>query len=205
MAIIGISITKEVSFRDSIQPFSNMYFYNNGLGGSPDNSAANALIDELVAIEKTFHSTQVEFTFARCWLQALTEIGSTMIHQKSLTGLGATASVSGMDRERAYLFRRRAGQDDRGQPVYLRKWYHSCGVFPGAGTETATNVLMNMTGYTQAARDAMANNVNDISNLATGGGGWNICARSGREPTEANWQAHKFLEHHQLGDQWRGA
>jgi hypothetical protein len=205
MAIIGLSITKETAFRDSIQPFSNMYFYNNGAGGSPDNSAANNLIDELVAIEKTLHSASVEFVFARCWLQTLTEIGTVMIHQKALTGQGATATNTSMDKERAFLFRRRAGQDSRGQPVYLRKWYHSCGSFPGVGAELGATTFSNATGFSTAARNSMAANVDDISGLATGGGGWEICAKSGRGPTEANWQCHKYLEHHQLGDQWRGA
>jgi hypothetical protein len=204
MAIVGISVTKECAFRDSIQPFSNMYFYNNGLGGSPDQAAANNMLDELVAIEKTFHSTQVEFTFGRIWLQTLTEIGTVMIHQKALTGVGATADSASLDRERAFLFRRRAGQDSRGQPVYLRKWYHSCGQFPGSGALSSAQ-LANQAGFTQAVRDAMAANVADISNLATGGGGWDICSKGGRAPTEAGWQSHRYLEHHQLGDQWRGA
>jgi hypothetical protein len=204
MAIIGLSITKECAFRDSIQPFSNMYFYNNGLGGAPDQTAANNILDELVAIEKTFHSIQVEFVFGRIWLQTLTEIGTVMIHQKALTGTGVTSDSGSLDRERAFLFRRRAGQDSRGQPVYLRKWYHSCGQFPGSGALSA-NQLANQAGFTQAVRDAMAANVNDISGLASGGGGWEICSKGGRAPTEANWQAHRYLEHHQLGDQWRGA
>jgi hypothetical protein len=204
MAIIGLSITKETSFRDSIQPFSNMYFYNNGLGGAPDNAAANNILDELVAIEKSFHSSAVEFVFGRIWLQTLTEIGTVMLHQKPLTGVGLTSTSSSLDKERAFLFRRRAGQDSRGQPVYLRKWYHSCGEFPGSGT-LGTPLLANTSGFTDAVRNTMAGNVNDISGLAAGGGGWEICSKGGRAPTEANWQAHKYLEHHQLGDQWRGA
>jgi hypothetical protein len=204
MAIIGISITKEVGFRDSIQPFSNMYFYNNGAGGSPDNTAANNLIDELVLIEKGFHSTGVEFIFGRCWLQTLTEIGTVMIHQKILTGTGSLTLDPSLDKERAFLFRRRAGQDSRGQPVYLRKWYHSVGAFPGLGSVTSA-MKANDTGFIQAVRDSMANNCGAISTLSSGGGGWSICAKSGRSPTEPGWQSHRFLEHHQLGDQWRGA
>ena len=29
MPIIGVSITKQVAFRDSVQEFSNVYYYNN--------------------------------------------------------------------------------------------------------------------------------------------------------------------------------
>jgi hypothetical protein len=31
-----------------------------------------------------------------------------------------------------------------------------------------------------------------------------IVAKSGRNTTAgANWEAHRYLEHHQLGDMWR--
>jgi hypothetical protein len=205
MAIVGISITKETSFRDSVQPFSNMYFYNNGLGGAPDSSAAQNMLQELVDKEKTFHSTAVEFVFGRVWLQALTEIGSTMIYQSMLSGLGTQSQNTSMDKERAFLFRRRAGQDSRGQPVYLRKWYHACGEFGGTGTTINSTILANTAGFGDAARTALANRMQGISNIDAGGGGWVICSKGGRSPTEPNWVAHRYLEHHQLGDQWRGA
>ena len=205
MTIVGISITKETTFRDSVQPFSNMYFYNNGLGGTPDQTGANAMLDELVALEKTFHSTAVEFVFGRIWLQALTQIGSVMLHQKQLSGQGATTTIPTMDKERAFLLRRRAGQDERGQPVYLRKYYHSCGELVGGANHVSSAILQNVSGFSQANRDAQANAVNSISDLAAGGGGWEICSKGGRAPTQPGWQAHQYLEHHQMGDMWRGA
>ena len=204
MAIIGVSITKEVAFRDSVQPFSNVYYYNNGLGGTPTDVQAEAIIDALVVIEKTFHSTLVTFAFARCWHQTLTEFGTVMLKQKPLSGTGSAASDSGLDKERAFLFRWRAGLDSRGAPVYLRKWYHACGTFPG-GALLGT-VMANATGFTSGQRTAMGSNANSVKTLSAGGGGWELCAKSGRSiSTGENAVAHQYLEHHQLGDQWRGA
>jgi hypothetical protein len=44
-----------------------------------------------------------------------------------------------------------------------------------------------------------------LSTLSSGGGPWTICSKTGRDPTGSNWEAHRYLEHHQLGDMWRGA
>jgi hypothetical protein len=205
MPIVGISLTKETAFRDSIQQFSNVYYYNNGTGGVPDEAAAMNMIDEVATFEKTIHSSAVEFVYARLWWQTLTELGTTMIAQKSLTGTGSRAPVTGMDKERAFLFRRRAGTDSRGQPVYLRKFFHSCGEIVSGTAQLSSSILANLTAFTSAQRDAQVAMVQGMSNIAAGGGGWVICAKSGRGPTMPNWEAHRFLEHHQLGDQWRGA
>jgi hypothetical protein len=206
MPIIGITITKETPFRDSVQQFTNMYFYNNGVGGVPGATEAEALIDELVTTEKTFHSTVCEFVYARCWHQTLLAITTEMIFQKALSGLGATSTSTSMDRERAYLFRWRAGNDSRGQPVYLRKWYHSNGAFPGGPVTPGSNLLANTSGFTPAERTAMANNAQAVANLGGSPGPWDLCAKSGRGITGSVFpEAHRYLEHHQMGDNWRGA
>lgn len=206
MARIGISITKEVGFRDSIQPFSNVYFYENGfLGSFPGEAGAEGLIDGLVALEKTFHSSLVEFTFARCWSQGPTEAGNEMIFQKPLTGTGSTAMDNGLDRERAYLFRWRAGSDTRGKPVYLRKWYHSCGAFPGVTIPLGATLVGNLVGFSTAQRSAMQTNAAAVTERAGDNGPWRLCSKGGREVDVDTPEAHRYLEHHQLGDQWRGA
>jgi hypothetical protein len=205
VALVGISITKEVAFRDSIQPFSNQYYYKNGItGGSPGVTAAEAMIDELVTLEKTFHSTRVTFAYARLWGAGAGEVLNQMIMQKPLSGTGSLSPDAAMDAERAFLFRWRAGSDSRGTPVFLRKWYHSCGAFPGAGAISSSQHA-NLTGFTGAVRTAMQNNVDNIYTIAAGGGGWTLCALSGRDADANAPEAHQYLEHHQLGDQWRGA
>jgi hypothetical protein len=201
MPMIGISITKSTPFRNSVQEFSNVYYYQI-TGTLPSESEAGPLIDELVTIEKSFHSSAVTFVRGRLWSAGGSPGTNEMINQHNLSGTGSIATEANLDKERAFLFRLRAGNDSRGNPVYLRKWYHSCGLFPGGGALTA-GILANSTGFTQAQRDAMAANMNTIRDIG-GAGPWTLCAKSGRTPPdENNFQAHQFLEHHQFGNMWR--
>jgi len=202
MARIGISITKQVAFRNSTQEFSNVYYYTN-LGGLPDAAGADSLIDALTALEKTFHSTLVTFIRGRCWSQVGSPAGNNMISAKNLTGTGARTTVPSLDKERAFLFRLRAGVDSRGNPVYLRKYFHACGQFVTAST-ISSNVLENSSGFSNAERTAQVNAMNGIGQLSGAGGPWDLCAKSGRMAGAGEvWSAHAFLEHHQMGDQWR--
>jgi hypothetical protein len=199
---VGISITKSTAFRNSTQEFSNVYFYD-GLAANPTVAQADALIDELVTKEKQFHSTGVTFVRGRCWVETGNKATSEMVSQKNLTGTGIQGLVTGMDKERAFLFRLRAGVDSRGNPVYLRKWYHSCGTFVGAQIPNSS-ILDNSTGWSQSQRDAQVAALGTIGAIGSGGTAGVLCAKSGRLPTAgALWTAHPFLEHHQLGDMWR--
>lgn len=201
MARIGISITKSFPFRNSTQEFSNVYYYDNALGGTTQAEAA-ALIDELTAFEKTIHTSNATFVRGRCWTQGGGPGSNEMIDQHNLSGTGSTTPDTSCDKERAYLFRIRAGVDGRGNPVYLRKWYHCNGSFPG-GT-VSSSILANTSGFTQTQRDNMAANMQTIGGIGGGSEPYKICSKNGRFPTAgATWSAHAFLEHHQLGDQWR--
>src|SRR5215212_6967079 len=151
MPRIGVSTTKSVSFRLSTQEFSNVYYYE--MLAYPDVAAANTLIDNIVALEKTFHGTNVTFLRGRCWKQIGTPSLNEMITQKNLSGTGSRAPVTSLDRERAWLFRIRAGVDSRGNPVYLRKWYHACAEF--VLSQGVSNTILDQTqGWSQAQRDA---------------------------------------------------
>lgn len=201
MARIGVSITKSCAFRNSTQEFSNVYYYD--VGSLPDITGAENFIDNLTTLEKTFHSTAVTFVRGRVWSETGNEATNNMILQKNLSGTGARALVSGMDKERAFLFRLRAGVDSRGNPVYFRKWYHACGVFV-LGQSVGTNILDNSTGFTSGDRSLMVAAMGAIGNANGTSGSPVLVAKSGRGMTGgANWEAHQFLEHHQLGDQWR--
>src|SRR5215212_8622230 len=151
MPRIGVSITKSVSFRLATQEFSNVYYYE--MLAFPDVAAADTLIDNLVTKEKTFHGTSVTFVRGRLWKQIGTPAENEMITQKNLSGTGARAAATNLDKERAWLFRVRAGVDSRGNPVYLRKWYHACAEFVSA-QGVNTGVLEQVAGWTQAQRDA---------------------------------------------------
>jgi hypothetical protein len=198
---IGISITKSVAFRNSTQEFSNVYYYD-GLGGVPSVSEADGLIDTATARVKTFHAASVTFVRGRLWTETGNKATNEMVSQKNLSGTGArTASI--LDKERAYEFHLRAGVDSRGNPVYLRKWFHACGEFV-SGQSIPSSLIEQSGSWTQAQRDAQVAAMNSIGGIGSGATQGVLSAKSGRLPTAGStWQAHAFLEHHQLGDQWR--
>jgi hypothetical protein len=206
MGLIGISVTKDTAFRNAFQPFSNVYYYKNGLvGGLPGTSAANDLIDELVAHEKSWHGAAINFRFARCWSYGLGETLNTMLAQKPLTGTGSATNLLAMDKERAYLIRWRAGVDSRGNPVYLRKYYHTAATWPGFASPVSTAVLANEIGFTTTERNEIESDVAVVTRLGTGDPEeWVMCGPTGRDLDTGNPTAHPYLEHHQLGDVWRG-
>lgn len=200
MGQITISITKRAVFRDSVQEWANTYTYRSA-NANPDEAGALGMIDELVANEKTFHSSAVTFVRARCWSSGGTKQENKTIAMKNLTGTGSSLTVVGFDYERAVLIQWPAGVDSRGRKVYLRKWYHCCGEF--AGNTPSADILANRTGWSTTQRTNLANAadvVTRIGNLEA----WGLTAESGRERDGGAPIAHKYLEHHQLGDQWRG-
>jgi hypothetical protein len=201
MARVGVAITKQTAFRDSTQEFSNVYYYE-AAAGVPSVATADSIIDLIVTREKSYHSTAVTFVRGKIWNQTGDKATTEMISQKNLSGTGARSLLSGMDKERAFLFRLRAGVDSRGNPVYLRKWFHACGEFRSGGSSGGQ--LDNTTGFSQAERDAQVAQMNAIGDVDSTGWTGKLCSKSGRFPTAGQtWSAHKYLEHRQLGDQWR--
>lgn len=201
MTRVGISITKQVAFRNSTQEFSNVYYYD-GLAGVPSVTDAEALIDQAANREKAWHGTTVTFIRGRLWTQVGSPAQNNMIAQKNLSGTGALTENAQMDKERAFLFRLRAGVDSRGNPVYLRKWYHACANM--GGVSITAGILTNASGFTQAQRDTIRDTMNSIGAIGSGTTAGVLCAKGGRLPdTGQVWSCHAFLEHHQLGDMWR--
>jgi hypothetical protein len=201
MARYGVSITKNTSFRGFPQEFSNVYYYGHPTG-TLDNAGALAMIDAVKALEVGCHSSAVTFVRGRCWSTGGTEASNQMIGQKNLSGVGSTATLSAFDKERAYLVRLYAGSDIRGNPVYLRKWFHSCGNGPG-NVQPATAVLEQTAQFTAGNKTAIEAAVNSFGAVVIGGNGYELMAQSGREAIGTSFQSHNWLEHRQLGDQWR--
>lgn len=197
MVQIGVAIVKSTNFRGVEQEFSNVYHYRAPGPGPVTNP--DAIINEIVAIERDLHATVVNFKRASLWSSGGTPAQNQMIHQMTLTGTGATAQNGAMDRERAVLMQWPAGLSVTGKPVFLRKWYHSCGTF--AGQAMITNHLANTQAFTEAERTAMSARPNDLRIIGPVDE-WLLVAESGREHTGPG-RVHKWLEHHQLGDQWR--
>jgi hypothetical protein len=109
-----------------------------------------------------------------------------------------------MDRERAALIRFRAGIDNLGRPVYLRKWLHICGTI--GGTAVGASAQANTAELTSGQRSALVAYGNDIKAISVGSPavGFDLISKNGRG-ISGDTVAHRFLEHHQLGDEWRGS
>lgn len=202
MAQITISITKRVVFRDSTQEFSNVYCYANAspAGLDPDFPQGSDLIDEVANVEKGIHGTSVTFIRGRLWSSGGTPAENKMLTDKVLTGLGTAVTNTSMDKERAVLIQWGAGDDSRGRKVYLRKWYHLCASIGGVGATAGQ--LANETQLTSAQRNAVATSVDALTRIGSVEE-WGLVADSGRERDGTAPTCHKYLEHHQLGDQWR--
>jgi hypothetical protein len=201
MTRVGISITKSTPFRNATQEFSNVYYYD-GLAGDPSVSGADALIDELVTKEKTLHATNVTFVRGRLWRQTGDKSTTEMISQKNLSGTGSKAPSTNFDKERALLYRLRAGVDSRGNPVYFRKWYHV--MCDPSGTGYSAAELEQTAAFSSGRRGTLVTALPAIGSIGSGGTLGTLCSKNGRLSTAgANWEVHAYLEHHQLGDMWR--
>lgn len=197
MGQIGISIEMDTAFRGGVQPFSNVFHYQS-VDPAPPTSPL-PLVNEVVGIMKNLHSTAVNFRNARMWTSGGDKFENEMIFETPLTGAGVHPDVPAFDRERAVLMQWPAGKNVLGKPVFLRKWFHCCGRC--VNVAWSNDVMANKVGLTQAEKDLInteANKLRIIGALDE----WLLCAQSGREHTGPG-TVHNFLEHRQLGDQWR--
>jgi hypothetical protein len=200
LSVTGIAITKQFAFRDSIQEFTNVYHYFLAL--NPTVAQYQSLKDQLVTFEKALHGTNVTFTFYRIWSAGGTKAENEMLEQGPLSGAGTAPADSSVDRERAFLVQWAAGLDSRGHPVKLRKWYHLCA--PVAGITLSGPIQAQTAGFSGANQTAMDAQFDTITDLDVAGVNFHLCAESARL-AQGSAKSYKYLEHHQLGDQWRGA
>lgn len=199
MPVYGISITKRVSFRGANQEFSNVYHYDfDNIIGAAD---ADDAIDEIKATEIDLHSGDVTFVLGRCWSAGQSPGENQMLTEKALSGIGNMAVNSSLDRERAVLMYWPAGFNVRGRPVFLRKWYHCCGSIALQSFNSGN--LQNTTALSTGVRDAIATKVGELNTITAGATSGTLCAASGRDFTSGP-VTYPWLEHHQLGDAWRG-
>jgi hypothetical protein len=202
MARYGLNVLKRFTYRGGVQHFGNTYYYETPIAAG-DTAALNALADEVVAKEKAMFSTAVTFVQARLWSAGGGPASNNMIVDKALTGTGAAGANTFMPREMAFLVRFRAGNDSRGRPVYLRKWWH-LDIAALAGTGITNPELQNTAELAAAKRTALETFADSIKTLSPSGQTATLVAKSGRQIDGAT-TAHRFLEHRQLGDEWRGA
>lgn len=198
MPTVGISITKETSFRGVQQNFSNVYHYE--VASLPSPETAEDAIDLIVTAEQQMHSTAVSFIFARCWSAGGTPGTNEMIFEKSLQASGGLGGETAMDRERCFLVSWGAGVNTLGRPVYLRKWYHACG--SPLGEALTDPQLANTAPLSQAQRDYFATQAEAVREFVIGTTNFFLSSETGRLAGEPA-VGYPWLEHHQLGDEWR--
>src|SRR5215217_3241782 len=125
---------------------------------------ATQLAQNVKAQEVPLHANDVSFLRFSVWLDTGSKATSEMISQGPLSGVGGFVANTSMDRERAYLVRWPAGNDSRGRPVYLRKWFHACGSISGA---TLSSAMLQQTAQIDAtqkgALETLANGFNTVS------------------------------------------
>lgn len=197
MARFGVNIVKSVSFRGVQQEFSNRYHYE---GNTMTTAQATQLAQNVKAQEVPIHSTDVSFLRFSVWLDTGNKATSEMVSQGSLSGTGSGGAFASVDRERAVLIRWRAGNDSRGRPVYLRKWFHCCGNFGSVGFTSSH--LSQIAGFSTAEKNAIQGYGDGFNTVSDGSDAKVLQGPPGRERT-GSAVAHPYLEHHQLGDMWR--
>lgn len=198
----GISIEKKVSFRGFQQPFANVYYYRAATVPVTSTAILEAFLDTLVAKEKAIHSSDVSFTRGRVWnTNSGSQSGNQMRVDKTLSGVGACGGDSTMDRERAILVFWDAGLSSTNKPVKLRKWYHVCGKLPNASFFSDAS-KQNTAKLTSTEKTSLSNALTNLRVITQGVDNFELIAKSGRQATDP-MKIHDYLEHHQLGDQWR--
>lgn len=204
MARYGLSIEKTMLFRGVQQHFGNTYYFAAPIGEG-QTTELNALIDAVLAIDRNVHANNVTYTRARLWTADGGPAANHMVIDRALSGVGAAGTTAGsMDRERAYLVRFRAGVDTKGRPVYLRKWWH-CHANSISGVSPSAGNLENLSTLSSTIKTFFEGQGNALKTIPyTTGQNWDLVGPTGRAITGST-QCHDWLEHHQLGDEWRGA
>lgn len=199
MAIFGVSITKNTNFRGTQQSFSNVYYLD---GGAVVGNTAQELVTELTRIEKQMHSSSVNFKEGRVWSAGGTAAENEMLLTTPLTGQGGLGGDPNVDRERAVLIQWPAGVNVLGRPVYLRKWYHTQSSI-GTTTLWADQVKAQTAPIAGDIRSDFQTIVLQLNPVNLGSEGfYNLISRTGRG-TDGDGVCYPWLEHHQLGDEWR--
>jgi hypothetical protein len=200
----GVNILKSFPYRGGSQHHGNTYYYESNTGGAqPPIGTLDALVDDIVAKEKTKFSSQNSFVRGRLWSQLGSKELNNMLVDKILSGSGSATTHGNLDRERAILVRFRAGIDTRGRPVYLRKYWHIDAHI--SGSSWSNGQLQQTAELTTGERTSIETFGNSFKSISVGTPSvlFTLVAKNGREIDGAT-QAHKFLEHHQLGEEWRG-
>lgn len=192
MAVFAISVTKEVPWRGSYHPVSNVYHYKTNALEEFDDQAA---IDRVVALEKAIYATTVNFRKARTW--GPTDQGqaqSKMRAVSDLSGTGALTPASNFYGEFAVMMYWPLGRyGTRNRPQYLRKWHH---------LDRSAGLSVSGLRFTGAVPAELATYMAGIESLDPAGvtGPFALCTADGEHVAPLNGgKLYPYLEHRQIG------
>jgi len=179
MPTAKVVITKEFTFRNLPERFSNGYTFQTGSTGVDEADMAAAAA-QLIAMERQFHASTVRFVYA---LGGMLGENATYVEEFATPLAGAANPGSG-HQEVCVL-----AESKFGQRRYMRKWYH-CNVTAAAGSGNQADVL----------DGTFRTTVETALQLLTNGQmpqGWRYCRPNGALATEP-FTCDQFLRTHQL-------
>jgi hypothetical protein len=138
--IIGVSITKETTWRGKQEQFSNVYHFDTSVDTTSDQ-----VIDSVVSTERTIHSPNVKFVNAKAFGPTDgTKEQNVMLADRPLN-LTGTADTSGSTaQELAAVVQWDTGRKNtRGGRIFLRKYLHVGALAIGQDEASKGNTPMN--------------------------------------------------------------
>lgn len=193
MALRYYAIEKSTSFQGHSEVWSNVYLYETGADTA---GAHDAIINAIVAAEKTVHGANVSFLGARVYtikgLNGPTDVGH-MEHIRNLSGNGTPSATNVIYKECAVLVKWPLPRKTNlaglliGRQRSLKKWLHVCTAFHwGPGTAAA--------GETPGDKTAFLTYGNAVMTPVAG---TQLVAPDGTVAT-SNPQVQDFMEHRQF-------
>lgn len=127
MAVYGVSVRKSTPWQGHTESWDNVYHFS--LATNLDVALATDLVDQVAAAEKLCHDSTVAFEDGRVWSVGGTPQQNETIVIRDLSGNGAGVYTGGMFIESCVVVRCDTNRNtSTGRRIYLRKYYHTCGV-----------------------------------------------------------------------------
>jgi hypothetical protein len=172
MAPYGFQVTKQLTFRNSPELFSNVYHYD----VDPIGPTWDAIADAVVAAERPIYPFAVSYKQVRVYGPTNgSKVDNVTQLIKDLTGSGSHATTGGlMYPELAYYVSMYVGRNPAtGRKRFLRKWLHTTKRLSGSGAVVDADLIDTTT------RDMLENWFETMKNISVDGFSYPICTPQG--------------------------
>lgn len=150
----SVVIRKEGSYRDTTRPWSNRYHFEGDLPA--DDDAWSTLIDNIVASEKTCHTSALQYVEAIGYDAGQATVANkhgVSVYAKSLTEVGTlvkSAEDNFAPGDCAALIRwSTPARSSRNHPIYLFSYHHNAIIEGGTADSLSTEQKAALTAYAQ--------------------------------------------------------